>query len=99
MSDYGLTTSFGQPDFVKDPNSVEDFEFNWVAELNGDTISTSSFILPDGMTQVSASNTTTTATVFVSGGTNGQLYRITNRVVTAGGRTYDRTYRVLIMDR
>lgn len=99
MTDYGLTASDGQPDFVKDPNSVEDYQFNWVGELNGDTISTSSFLLPDGLTQVSASNTDSTATVFVSGGSNGQMYRITNRVVTAGGRTYDSTYRVYVMDR
>jgi hypothetical protein len=99
MTDYGILGSDGSPDFLKDPDSVEDYEFNWIGELNGDTISTSSFLLPDGLTQVSASNTTTTATVFVSGGSSGHTYRITNRIVTAGGRTHDSTYRVYVMDR
>lgn len=97
--DYGsYINSEGTPDFVKDPNSTEDYQFNWAPELDGDTISSSSFLLPDGLTSVSTSNTTTTATIFVSGGSEGRSYRITNRVVTAGGRTKDRTIRILVQE-
>ncbi len=99
MSDYGEYESSGyQPDFSKDPNSTVDFPFNWKAELNGDTIFTSTFLLPDGLTQVSTSNTTTTATIFVSGGSEGNTYRITNRIVTIGGRTYDKTAYVVVRE-
>lgn len=97
--DYGsLADSRYQPDYTKDPNDTIDYVFNWKPELDGDTISSSSFVLPDGLTSVSTSNTTTTATIFVSGGSEGQTYRITNRIVTAGGRTRDRTINVLVME-
>lgn len=85
-----------RPDYTKDPDATEDYEFNWAPNLDGDTISTSTFSLPDGLTSVSTSNTTTTATIFVSGGSAGCVYRVTNRVVTAGGRTRDRTIIILV---
>lgn len=100
MSDYGACMSAdGSPDFVKDPDSTEDFSFNWVADLDGDTIVSSDFELPDGLTEVSASNTSTTATIFVSGGSAGLQYRVTNRIVTAGGRTLDMTIRIYVSER
>jgi len=90
--DYGVgDCEWLAPDFVKDPDSTEDYPFNWAPELDGDTISTVSWSLPDGLTQVSTSNTTTVATIFVSGGSEGQFYRIRCRITTAGGRTWDRT--------
>lgn len=98
MADYGIDAAYYPPDYVKDPDSTVDYQFKWSGELDGDTISTSTFLLPDGLTQVSVSNTTTTATIFVSGGTEHQSYRITNRITTAGGRTFDKTIRVLIAE-
>jgi hypothetical protein len=98
--DYGsYNCSTGTPDYLKDPDSTEDYQFNWAPELDGDTISSVSWSLPDGLTQVSTSNTTTTATIFVSGGSEGSQYRIRCRVVTAGGRTWDRTIRIQVEDR
>lgn len=97
MSDYdSCVVSSRHPDYVKDPDSTEDFQFNWKPELGGDTISASTFLLPDGLTEVSSSYTPTTATIFVSGGSVGTIYRITNRITTAGGRTKDKTIRVLV---
>jgi hypothetical protein len=98
MSDYGETAVYGSPDYVKDPDSTIDFLFNWKPELNGDTVYTSTFLLPDGLTEVSSSNTENTATIFVSGGSEGCVYRITNRVVTVGGRTRDKTIHVLVQE-
>lgn len=98
-TDYGsCSTLRRQPDFTKDPDDTLDFPFNWKPELYGDTIATSDFLLPDGLTEVSSSNTTSTATIFVSGGTSGVIYRITNRIITVGGRTRDKTIFVLITD-
>jgi len=100
VSDYDLScASVLRPDFLKDPDETVDYLFNWKAKLDGDTIATSDFLLPDGLIEVSSSNTTTTATIFVSGGSVGSTYRVTNRVTTAGGRTYDRTYNVLVLER
>lgn len=96
MSDYGNTDSFcGTPDFEIDPDATDDFEFNLAPHLDGDTISTVDFLLPDGLTEVSSSNTDTTATIFVSGAECGRIYRITCRYTTAGGRTRDKTIRVI----
>lgn len=77
--------------FAKDPNAVLDYQINWAAWLGTDTISTSAWTVPSGITQTSASNTTTTATIWLSGGTAGAQYDLVNRIVTAGGRTDDRT--------
>lgn len=101
MSDYGeccSSSSCGTPDFLKDPDSTEDFAFNWVMDLGGDTISSSTFSLPDGLTEVSTASTESVTQIFVSGGDCGQTYRITNRVVTTGGRTFDKTIRVYVRE-
>jgi hypothetical protein len=75
----------------KDPDEVKDYGVDWALLLDTDTISTSTWTVPAGITKNSDSNTDTTTTVWVSGGTAGDSYLLQNRVVTAGGRTYDRT--------
>lgn len=84
---------------VKDPDSVLDYGFDWSLWLNGDTISTSAWTVPVGLTKDSDSATTTTTTIWLSGGTPGQLYPITDRVVTAGGRTDDRSFKLRVQER
>lgn len=92
MSDYGGDVTYPQVvDYVKDPDSVEDISFNWAPDLGGDTIAASLFALPDGLTSVSETWTDSTATIFVSGGTENMLYRVRNRITTNGGRTLDKT--------
>lgn len=99
MSDYGALGYSGyQPDYTKDPDETIDFAFNWKPLLDGDTISVCDFLLPDGLTEVSSSNTTTEAAIFVSGGSDGSIYRITNRIETTGGRTRDQTIYVLVQE-
>lgn len=77
--------------FVKDPDEVLDYIRDWSALLDGDTISTSTWTADDGITVDSSSNTTTTATIWLSGGTVNQNYSVVNRIVTAGGRTHEKT--------
>jgi hypothetical protein len=98
MSDYDAEPNCYSPDYVKDPDETIDYVFNWKPELYGDTIFTSEFLLPDGLEEESSSNTTSSATIFVSGGDSGNTYRITNRIVTIGGRTRDRTINVTIRE-
>lgn len=78
----------------KDPDEVLDYTIDWTARLGSDTISTSTWIVPTGITEDSNSNTTTATTIWLSGGTVNQIYELTNRVVTAGGRTMDKTVRL-----
>lgn len=82
----------------KDPDAVLDYVVNWATWLDGDTISTSAFTVPAGITKDSESNTTTTATVWLSGGTAGTWYAILNRITTAAGRTNDQTIYVQVKE-
>ena len=82
--------------FIKDPDEVLDYVRDWTAVLDGDTIATSTWTPPTGITVDSNSHTDTTATAWISGGTLGQSYDVLNRVTTAGGRTFDKTLRFII---
>lgn len=87
------------PSFSKDPDAVVDFAVDWTAWLAGDTISSSTWTVPNGITQASASNTPTKATIWLSGGAAQASYAVTNRIVTAGGRTQDQTILVAVSPR
>lgn len=85
--------------YSKDPDAVLDYEVSWASWLaTGETISTSTFAVPVGITKDSESNTTTAATVWLSGGTVGQSYTITNHIVTSQGREDDRSMQIQIRE-
>lgn len=85
--------------FLKDPDSTIDYQVDWSEWLAGDTISSSSWVVPSGLTNESATNSTTTATLWVSGGTKGSQYTVTNRIVTAAGRTVDRSFKIKVVNK
>lgn len=87
--------------FKKDPNAVLDYTVDWSAWLSplADTITTVTWVVSDAMTVVSQSETTTVATVFLSGGVEGTTETVTCRVATAGGRTDDRSITLKIVSR
>lgn len=86
--------------FTKDPAGIIDYTVRWSDWLpSGDTISSSTWIVPVGITKVSETNTTTDAVIFLASGTVGAIYEVTNRVVTAGGRQNDQTISILIEDK
>ena len=87
------------PQYVKDPQAVLDYQVDWSAWLGTDTIASSSWTAETGITVDSDSHTTTTATAWVSGGTTGERYRLTNHITTAGGRTDERTITIVVRDR
>lgn len=86
--------------FEKDPNAVLDYVIDWGDEwlATGDEIDTSTWSVPAGITKDSDSKTTTTTTIWVSGGTDGVTYDIVNRIVTTGGRTDDRTITIIVRE-
>lgn len=87
-------------EFVKDPDANLDYEVDWTAWLpDGDTITASLWIVPTGVTKTDEANTTATATVWLSGGTVGTNYDVTNRITTAAGRVDDRTIRIKVKQR
>jgi len=85
--------------FAKDPDATLDYMIDWSDWLDSDTISTSIWTVPSGITKDSDTNSTTTATIWLSGGTAGQSYKLVNRIVTACGRTDDRTIRIIVREK
>lgn len=77
---------------------------DWLA--TGDTINTSAWLAQNGITMGNGingapvpSNTTTTATVWLLGGTLEADYLVTNRIVTVAGRTHERSLQVQVRTR
>ena len=87
---------------LKDPQSVVDFGFDWSTSYlaAGETISTSTWAAtPSGLGLGTATNTTSQASTFTSGGTAGQIYRLTNTITTSLSRTVDRTIQIRVAHR
>jgi hypothetical protein len=94
--------------YPKDPAAKLDYLMDWSSWLpSGDTISTSAWAIdppvPDTSLAIAGSpapsNTTTTATCWLTGGTLGQKYILRNRITTVGGRTEDRSVAIVVEDR
>jgi len=81
---------------LKDPDATLDYQVDWSEWLGSDTIASSTWVVDSGITLDIDTNTTTTATAWLSGGTAGETYTATNRIVTADGRTDDRTITIQI---
>lgn len=76
---------------------------NWVT--NSDTINSSVYAVQsitgdaDPLTIVAQSNTTTQTTVKISGGTSGNIYKVFNTIITSGGLTERRYFRIRVETR
>lgn len=91
---------------AKDPDEVLDYVCNWYSRLAGDTIVTSTWTVPAGITKDSDSISMggaegaaldvpdSATTIWLSGGTLAASYSLLNRIVTAGGRTMDQTVKI-----
>ncbi|MCP5005915.1 MAG: hypothetical protein GY941_18555 [Planctomycetes bacterium] len=84
---------------IKDPEAVLDYGFDWGDWLNADTIATSTWVVDTGLTKDSDSETTTVATVWLSGGTAGRKYKAVNTITTAGGRTDERILLIIVKNK
>lgn len=93
------TTDPANPTIDKDPDATLDYSWDWSTWLDGDTISSRSFVVDTGLTVVSSQEVAGVVTAFISGGTAGQLLRATCRIVTALGRTDDRSIVLKIVER
>ncbi len=86
---------------LKDPDATLDYEFDWEDWLTpiADTIASVAWVLTDGLTLVSDSNTAMAAIAFVSGGVEDDIEVLTCRITTAGGRIEDRSVNLKITHR
>lgn len=86
----------------KDPDEIADYSLNWAGNATqpgrtlGDVIQTSTWIVPVGLVKNSDSFTATTTTIWLSGGTEGVTYKLINRILTTGGRTWDQTVKLKV---
>lgn len=82
----------------KDPDDVLDYSIDWSAVLaqDADTIATIVWTVPAPLAKVSQAEAGSVAVVWISGGVDGTRYPIGCRLTTVGGRTYDRTFDLLV---
>jgi len=86
---------------VKHSSDVVDFKFDYTALgwlETGEVITSSTWVVPVGITQDSETQDSTTATIWVSGGTDGVDYLCTNTIITDGGRTKVISFYVQVRD-
>lgn len=83
---------------TKDPDEVLDYKVLWGLELGEDTIASSSFslVVPAGLVVDSDTFTTTDATIWLSGGDEGEIATVLNTVTTAGGRVMEKGVQIAI---
>jgi len=81
----------------KSPASIYEFTVDWSTELGSDAIVTSVWSVGTGLTEDSESETSTTTTVFVSGGVAGTTYKLTN-TITSTLRTYEQSFFLKVQD-
>lgn len=87
-------------DHKKDPDARLDWVWDWNEWLDeGEVIENSVFLASVGISIDNTSNTTRTATVWLSGGTAGQVYQVTNRITTSSGRIDDRSITIRVAER
>ena len=78
--------------FCKASGEVLDYKVDWDDWLQSETISTSTWKASSGVTIDSNTNSTTDATVWLSGGTVGAVYTVVNTIATTAARTAARGF-------
>lgn len=85
----------------KDDGDITNWTQDFSAEMTtlGDTIATASWSLPAGITNVAESNTTTTASVKISGGVIGVKYDcVVTITTTTSAETFERTVELAVKE-
>ena len=82
------------PDYNKNASAVLDYNLDYSTWLGTDIIASAAWQVPAGISATSNTATTAVATVWLSGGTPGNVYRVTNQIWTSGGRTQLKTFEI-----
>lgn len=88
--------------FTHDPNAVLDYVVDWTDWLGeSEVITDSSWTVATGITETTPAPSVTDgrATIWLTGGTAGVHYRVTNHITTNQGRQDDRTIVIAVTDR
>ncbi len=89
---------------IKDPNAVLDYGFNWRPEgeewlEEDETITSYVITVPTGITKDSDSESDGVVTVWLSGGTAGENYKVACKITTSSGRTDERSVWIKAVER
>lgn len=87
--------------YRKDPDAVLDYGLDWTDWLaSGEAITASAWEAVPGTISLANPTFSDEATkVWVSGGTDGEAYFLTNRITTSDNRTDDRTIGIVVAER
>ena len=85
---------------IKDPSAVLDWMFDWSDWLaSGETITDHTITIDTGITNDSSTEDAGKVTVWLSGGTAGENYKVACLIVTSAGRTDERTIWIKVTNR
>ncbi len=87
-------------DWIKDPDADLDWHFDWTDWLDeGEAISVSVMTASAGIVTHDPAFSSTDTTVWVAGGTVGNVYSVANKITTSVGRIDERTIRIRVKNR
>lgn len=85
---------------VRDPNDNKPWSIDWTQWLvSGDFISTSTWSAPTGLTLSSSTFGTATTTIWISGGTVGEVYNVSNKITSNDNIVDERSIDFTMVDR
>ena len=85
---------------IKDPSAVLDWMFDWSDWLaSGETIISHTITGETGITVDSSTESAGKVTVWLSGGTAGENYKVACLIETSAGRTDERTIWIKVTNR
>ncbi len=89
---------------AKDPSEVLDYGVNWTDELGGDSILSHNWAVSEGdvtlgVKSIETADGETFAKVWVSGGTAGTIAILTSTITTAGGRTFEQSIKIRVVQK
>ena len=85
--------------FLHDPDAKLTYGFDWSDWLDGETIASSTWIVPTGITATGENNTDSETSVMISGVTAKASFVITNRITSSTGEIEDRSFIIKGMER
>jgi hypothetical protein len=86
--------------FLKDPDSVLDYAFDWSDWLEtNETISDYTITVESGIAKDSDSESGSIVTVWLTGGTAGDKYTVACEIITSLGRTDERSMVIHVKNR
>lgn len=98
IPDYGLCPPLGPAWYAKTPDEGIVIPFYWAARLDGATISSRVFVLPDGLTNAAETTTGSITTIRVTGGDDGGNYRVRAKVTLSDSRVLEQVKRIRVAE-